>query len=227
MKLVRLLALTFEEWPTDDSRVVVQDPSLNLYGGGGMEEEPPYYSITDNEWFGVWLEKGLSDVRTSALAEDYETAIVTKEMWLAEKEVLKQEQESVDSKLTLVEEIEGLPGIGSKMLFCAKGDWGYFQDDYPKLPHRCEVEILAHMNTLHGDVAVFKFLNEDDPDNKYYMVAQALADYFKPLPTEADILKEKNLDAIYGILGKAERPDSKADMAQAIYDAGFRPIKDV
>ena len=83
------------------------------------------------------------------------------------------------------------------------------------------------MNTLQGDVAVFKFLNEDEPDDKYYMVAQALADYFKPLPTEADILKEKNLDTIYGILGKAERPDSKAGMAQAIYDAGFRPIKDV
>lgn len=217
MKLVRLLALTFKEWPTDDHRVVVQDPTLNLYDG--EMEEPPYYSNIDREWFNAWFEKGLSDAYTSALAEDYKTAIVTKEMWLAEKEVMKQEQ-----SLTT---IEGLPAIGSKMLFCAKGDWGYFQDDYPKLPHRCEVEILAHMNTLQGDVAVFKFLNEDDPDNKYYMVAQALADYFKPLPTEADILKEKNLDAIYGILGKAERPNSKSDMAQVIYDAGFRPIKDV
>lgn len=227
MKLVRLLALTFEEWPTDDHRVVVQDPTLHLYAG--EMEEPPYYSNIDREWFNAWFEKGLSDACTSTLAEDYKTTIVTKEMWLAEKEILKQEQESVDSKLALVEEIEWLPAIGSKMLFCAKGDWGYFQDDYPKLPHRCEVEILAHMNTLHGDVAVFKFLNEDDPDNKYYMVAQALAYYFKPLPTEteADILKEKNLDAIYGILDKAERPDNKADMAQAIYDAGFRPIKDV
>ena len=225
MKLVRLLALTFEEWPTDNSRVVVQDPTLDMYGG--EMEEPPYYISTRNEWFGVRFEKGLSDACTPTLAEDYKTAIVTKEMWLAEKEVLKQEQESVDSKLALVEEIEGLPTTGSKMLFCAKGDWGYFQDAYPKLPHRCEVEILAHMNTLHADVAVFKFLNEDDPDNKYYMVAQALADYFKPLPTEADILKEKNLDAIFGILNKAERPGNKADMAQAIYDAGFHPIKEL
>lgn len=224
MKLVRILALTFKEWPTDDDRVVVQDPSKMLYTDN-EEDYSPYYSYA--EWKNAWHCEGVSNIAIETLAEDHATSIVTKEMWLAEKEVLKQEQESVDSKLALVEEIEWLPAIGSKMLFCAKGDWGYFQDDYPKLPHRCEVEILAHMNTLHRDVAVFKFLNEDDPDNKYYMVAQALADYFKPLPTEADILKEKNLDAIYGILDKAERPDNKADMAQAIYDAGFRPIKDV
>ena len=133
----------------------------------------------------------------------------------------------MDNKLTLVEEIEDLPSIGSKMLFCAKEDWDYFLEGFPKLPYHCEVEIIAHMNTLQGDVAVFKFLNEDDPDDKYYMVAQALAKYFKPIPTEADILKEKNLDAIYAILGEAERPGNKADMVQAIYDAGFRPVKEV
>lgn len=226
MKLVRLLAKTFKEWPTERSRVIVQDPSKMLYTDN-EEDDSPYYNYNPPEWLNAWHCEEVSNIDIETLAEDYKTSIVTKEMWLAEKEVLKQEQESVDSKLALVEEIEGLPAIGSKMLFCAKGDWGYFQDAYPKLPHHCEVEILAHMNTLHGDVAVFKFLNEDDPDNKYYMVAQALAAYFKPLPTEADILKEKNLDAIYGILGEAERPDSKADMAQAIYDAGFRPIKDV
>lgn len=51
------------------------------------------------------------------------------------------------------------------------------------------------------------------------------ANQFRPIRTQAQIEAEersRECDKIYGIISRVERPGNKSDMAEALYDAGYR-----
>jgi hypothetical protein len=88
MRLVEILASELSEWPTHGVSCIVQDQDLALYEKWGDGPAPLF---NDGEWVHVWF-AGLDPLLASVLAADYETAIVTREMWWIEKRRLHAEK---------------------------------------------------------------------------------------------------------------------------------------
>jgi hypothetical protein len=98
MKLVELLAAHLTVWPNEyrdrgETEAMTQDENkcLSTLDGGKEADVSQFRSeggIGDGVWAGShWTHAGIS--APSELAEDYKTAIVTKEMWEAEKNKTK------------------------------------------------------------------------------------------------------------------------------------------
>lgn len=189
MKLVEILARELHEWP-DGAAVAVQDLDrqvcFNLASNGIV--------FRSAEW-GDLLARGLwcHSARMASLATDYATAIVTREMWEAERAKLKRAVEW---------DGDGLPTIGSL----------------------CEVEIYEQewfkctvVGHYEGRAAIVLANKET--------AHIANPDQLRPIRTPEQIAaqeRERALDEIYRILRTVDRPGNKADMAEALYDAGYR-----
>lgn len=85
MKLVEILARELEKWPEDGGPVasIVQDPDGFAYVR--CNDDSDEFSFSQGEWIGVWSNPKTRKLHID-LSEDHATAIVTREMWQAERE---------------------------------------------------------------------------------------------------------------------------------------------
>ena len=87
-----------------------------------------------------------------------------------------------------------LPPVGTKCRIHLTVP-SFYQEAYPTVEHGMEVEIIQHLDTGKGGVAVFKYLNESQGDG-YYCVAQAIAECFVPLKTQEQSEEEETKKVI-------------------------------
>ena|SRR5690554_4147267 len=186
MKLVEILAREMDKWPESASMVVQdKDCQVKMADGGSPEMTVTGAWVRDIE---VQHEISRRDIE---LAEDYAAAIVTREMWEAERAKLARGEWNG----------EGLPPVGIECEVLWRGNW-------------VVCEVLAHRKNF----AVVYLPNE---------VTAGLARIgdCRPIRTPEQIAaqeRERALDDIYRILRTVDRPGNKADMAEALYDAGYR-----
>jgi hypothetical protein len=221
-KLVDILAKNLNEWP-DNIMILVQNDDGMIYGcrydnnvinllgqwqrpgGWGM----PYYAHSNKE----------------LVAEDYQSAIITKEMW---EEARMKLEEGHDWKVG-----EGLPPVGSTVQFYSDDfeNEGYWHSE---LTNGVEVRIIAHFKSAGGcgDIAAFTFTY--GPNSRDIQVEQAVACCFHPMQTAEQIQAE---------LAAKEREECIAEMLRifatgvyeggapagcaALYDAGYRKVEGV
>ena len=101
----------------------------------------------------------------------------------------------------------------------------FYQKTYPTVENGMEVEIIQHLDTGKGEVAVFKYLKDTDRNGYYYRVAQAVARCFVPLKTKEQIEEEETKRVIESVVGGQWLHWSPRLIADALYDAGVRLIK--
>jgi len=112
MKLVEILARELGEWP-EDAKAIAQDADACAHPYDTTEIE-----YADGEWsFGVI--SSTYDVNMAYLATDHATAIVTREMWEAERERIKLDMYSgsITTKPKWRVSEDGLPPIGAQVMF--------------------------------------------------------------------------------------------------------------
>ena len=95
-----------------------------------------------------------------------------------------------------------------------------------------EVEIIQHLDTGKGEVAVFKYLKDTDRDGYYYRVAQAVARCFVPLKTKEQIEEEETKKVIAQVVCAWLRQSSNINrfekldaIANLLYKEGLRIVK--
>ena len=96
MKLVEILARELGEWP-EDAKAIAQDADACAHPYAATEIE-----YADGEW-SPGVISSTYDVNMAYLATDHATAIVTREMWEAERAKLQAG--------------DGLPPIGAQVMF--------------------------------------------------------------------------------------------------------------
>lgn len=193
MKLVEILAQEMEEWP-ETTHCYTQDSTGIVYPW----REAPSFGRK------LWLDGDLDLSETALiyhanLASDYRTAIVTKGMWLDEKNKLHK---GVNTEWR---ERVVLPPVGVECGYLAV---------WPSI--WVDVKVLAHTDIEGEDVAVVQCGNT---------LAFGGAEMFRKLDTKKQE-RENYIDRIYGVMCKAERPNNRSDMAEALYDAGLRFVEE-
>lgn len=205
MKLVDILARELKEWPDDYLvETITQDADCMVYGWSEADPE-----MDDGYWFFSKRSK-LTDWRPGkfAMAEDRNTALVTRAQWQAAVDALKAGKQAWDG--------EGLPPVGTVCIF--SDDMQDGSDWHKDLRPGVEVEIIAHFKGHQQTIAAFIF----DCGNGVH-VEQAVRSCFSPLPTAQQIEAEdraKQLSDLVDLIDGADAADKT--IAQAIYDAGYR-----
>lgn len=116
-----------------------------------------------------------------------------------------------------------LPPVGTKCRIHLAVPSSY-QETYPTVEHGMEVEIIQHLDTGKGEVAVFKYRG-GCLGYRYYCVAQDIAECFVPLKTQEQIEEEETKRVIESVVGGQWLHWSPRLIADALYDAGVRLIK--
>ena len=123
-----------------------------------------------------------------------------------------------------------LPPVGTKCRIHLT-EPSFYQETYPTVEHGMEVEIIQHLDTGKGEVAVFKYLNESDW-GEYYCVAQAIAECFVPLKTKEQIEEEETKKVIAQVVCDWLRQSSNINrfekldaIANLLYKEGLRIVK--
>ncbi len=84
-----------------------------------------------------------------------------------------------------------------------------------------EVEVIGHGNVDGRNVALFRY----GTGSPRFTVSYSTANNFRPIRTPEQIAAEersKECDRIFVILSSIEREGNRSDMAEALYDAGYR-----
>ncbi|ENC9774982.1 TPA: hypothetical protein NIG64_005185 [Pseudomonas aeruginosa] len=84
-----------------------------------------------------------------------------------------------------------------------------------------EVEVIGHGNVDGRNVAFFRY----GTGSPRFTVSYSTANNFRPIRTPEQIAAEersKECDRIFVILSSVEREGNRSDMAEALYDAGYR-----
>lgn len=102
---------------------------------------------------------------------------------------------------------EGLPPVGVECEFqAALGDW------------------VAIRITAHGEDSML--MKQVGKDNEQYISKDRK---FRPMRSADEIAhiisRSKECDKIFGILSSVEREGNRSDMAEALYDAGYRKLE--
>lgn len=100
---------------------------------------------------------------------------------------------------------DGLPPVGTKCLY------SLYLDKWE------EVEIIYHFDNTAARVAAFLYKSCGGVN-----VSQAIAEHFKPLISQAEKEREDACDKMYAIMTSCKRAGNRSDMAEALYDAGYR-----
>jgi len=178
MKLVEILAHEMDKWP---SRVVAitQDGVGFVTGSSGL------------------IEKTI--MTSGVLSDDWSTAIVTREMWEAEREKVEGKVEWNG---------EGLPPVHT---VCEhQGDDDDCNSWFPVL-------ILAHAKIGDRYVAVFQRVDDD------MHITFSDAVFFRPICTPEQIAAQEREEAVQQMLSVAEDMEAGLYMiCEALYDAGYR-----
>ena len=108
----------------------------------------------------------------------------------------------------------------------------FYQKTYPTVENGMEVEIIQHLDTGKGEVAVFKYLKDTDRNGYYYRVAQAVARCFVPLKTKEQIEEEETKKVIAQVVCDWLRQSSNINrfekmdaIANLLYKEGLRIVK--
>lgn len=127
-----------------------------------------------------------------------------------------------------------LPPVGTKCRIHLT-EPSFYQKTYPTVENGMEVEIIQHLDTGKGEVAVFKYLKDSDRDGYYYRVAQAVARCFVPLKTQEQIEEEETKKVIAQVvcdwlrqssnINRSEKLDAIAAIANLLYKEGLRIVK--
>ena len=104
----------------------------------------------------------------------------------------------------------------------------FYQETYPTVEHDMEVEIIQHLDTGKGEVAVFKYLSEYGS----YRVAQAVARCFVPLKTQEQIEEGETKRVIAQVVcdwlrqsGNINHFEKMDAIANLLYKEGLRIVK--
>ena|SRR5690554_6779036 len=190
MRLVEILAREMDEWP-DTTVCYTQDKDGSCYPWTG--------TFIFDGLVGEWAASQEACIDQSPIADGFEldvasdhaTAIVTREMWEAERARLNHGVEWGG---------EGLPPSGT------------------------DIEYLSYL----GKWKKGRYLGEFGGRSvcgDYETGAVGYVEGIRPMCTAELIAaeeRERVLDDIYRIIRNAGRPGNKADMAEALYDAGYR-----
>ena len=124
-----------------------------------------------------------------------------------------------------------LPPVGTKCRIHLT-EPSFYQKTYPTVENGMEVEIIQHLDTGKGEVAVFKYLKDTDRDGYYYRVAQAVARCFVPLKTKEQIEEEETKKVIARVVCDWLRQSSNINrfekldaIANLLYKEGLRIVK--
>ena len=122
-----------------------------------------------------------------------------------------------------------LPPVGTKCRIHLTEPY-FYQKTYPTVENGMEVEIIQHLDTGKGEVAVFKYLNKSQGDG--YCVAQAVARCFVPLKTQEQIEEEETKKVIAQVVCDWLRQSSNINrfekmdaIANLLYKEGLRIVK--
>ncbi|MGN6056644.1 hypothetical protein [Pseudomonas aeruginosa] len=120
---------------------------------------------------------------------------------------------------------KGLPPVGTVCEFAG----GTYSPEDPfdnDLREGDRVTIIAHFKDGDLDLAAFTFNPQvRNPDRGAACVEQGAYGCFRPIRTPEQIAAEersKECDRIFAILSSVEREGNRSDMAEALYDAGYR-----
>lgn len=198
MKLVEILARELDEWP-EHATMAVQDDDGQIKMAAG--DEP----INSNGEFWTRDVEVYHEIQHGQhnLATDHATAIVTREMWEAER-----------AKLARGEwDGEGLPPVNT---VCEHQ--GYDDDCSSWFP----VLILAHAKIGDRHVAVFQRVDDD------MHITFSDAEFFRPIRTPEKIAAQEREEAVQQMLSVAEGMEAGLYMiCCALYDAGYRKQEEV
>lgn len=124
-----------------------------------------------------------------------------------------------------------LPPVGTKCRVHLT-EPSFYQKTYPTVEKGMEVEIIQHLDTGKGEVAVFKYLKDTDRDGYYYRVAQAVARCFVPLKTQEQIEEEETKKVIAQVVcdwlrqsSNINRSEKLDAIANLMYKEGLRIVK--
>lgn len=189
MRLVELLAKELREWAYHD-QVAAQDANGNIYLWSG-----------NPEWvLGAWLETESAEVCGSifegrdTLATDHAAAIVTREMWEAERAGLEGQKQWIG---------EGLPPVGD---VCEHQHAGGVNSWY-------KVRILAHAKIDERYAAVYQSVEDE------MKISFSDAVFFRRIDTHTD--REKWIEAADKAIGHGLSLHGKLG---ALYDAGLAKL---
>ena len=158
--------------------------------------------------------------------------------WSAERYKGKPETFTLYERPVVAEqkEKEWIPGVtpppvGTKCRIHLTEPY-FYQKTYPTVENGMEVEIIQHLDTGKGEVAVFKYLKDTDRDGYYYRVAQAVARCFVPLKTKEQIEEEETKKVIAQVVCDWLRQSSNINrfekmdaIANLLYKEGLRLVK--
>lgn len=155
--------------------------------------------------------------------------------WSAERYKGKPETFTLYERPVVAEQQEWIPGVtlppvGTKCSIHLTVP-SFYQKTYPTVENGMKVEIINHLDTGRGEVAVFKYL-KDSGRNEYYCVAQALAEYFVPLKTQEQIEEEETKRVIAQVVcdwlrqsSNINRFEKQDAIANLLYKEGLRIVK--
>ena len=174
-------------------------------------------------WWAVDGSCWVSQSDNSWSAERYKGKPETFRFRLYERPVAEQKEKEWIPGVTL-------PPVGTKCRIQLT-EPSFYQKTYPTVESGMEVEIIQHLDTGNGEVAVFKYL-KDSGRNEYYCVAQALAEYFVPLKTQEQIEEEETKKVIAQVVCDWLRQSSNINrfekldaIANLLYKEGLRIVK--
>lgn len=212
MRLVDILARELKVWP-EYALAITQDQDGETWPSSDLD-------VTCSG--GIWTSNGSFMIGGNILpgktsASDYSTSIVTRTQWQAAVDALKAEVHPTESMALRHQEVgritrqwngEGLPPVDLPCQWYSDSQTGWQ-----------EVVVLAYS----GESAWIQ------PKGKPSIIVGNPAN-FLPIRTPEQIAAEvrsKACDAIYGVLTGAtvERKGNTSDMAEALYDAGYRKFE--
>ena len=225
MKLVTLLAQNLPAWPNDSEdgiKWITQDKNGDIFtwDSYGAPRLSKHFNYREWESDNCPWNQVEGDYDT---CEDWDTAVVTEQAYYKEKErLLHKQQEWIPGA--------NLPPVGTKCCIHLTVP-SFYQETYPTVEHGMEVEILQHLDTGKGEVAVFKYLNESQGDG-YYCVAQAITECFVPLKTQEQIEEEDTKEVIAQVVcdwlrqsSDINRYEKMEAIANLLYKKGLRLVK--
>lgn len=212
MKLVEILARELAEWKKAD-QVATQDANGNIYLWTGKPK-----------WIHrAWLETESAGACGSifegrdTLATDHATAIVTREMWEAERERIKRDMYSgsITAKPQWRGTEDGLPPVG---VVCMLDESGPLNEFYARHAGR-ELKIVAHSVGREGDpIAVYECKDADGFNEYHGLVALA----FRPIETGTRTPREKWIEAMCAQLKNDQL--IPAHWLERCFDAGLAKL---
>ena len=155
--------------------------------------------------------------------------------WSAERYKGKPETFTLHERPVVAEQQELIPGatlppVGTKCRIHLTVP-SFYQETYPTVESGMEVEIIQHLDTGKGEVAVFKYMSGCQGD-RYYCVAQAIAECFVPLKTQEQIEEEETKRVIAQVVHDWLRQSSNINrfekmdaIANLLYKEGLRIVK--